>query len=377
MTVTDESIADSLFANLRFLGNRFSGANLPVDHLMNVAAYLSILRELAIDIWHEKHPERSRLPRGFREQMSLSFVGVQEGSAKAILRRDPNCQPRLLMESVDIDYLSLAQTRFLAVARAANDNRSIATLPSSIRNNLRLLLAEVSEDEGLEITSLSGKDSANPSVRYSPKTRDRLLGALRVSGEGVIDGLGIVSAIDDAQERVKITSEHGIFWCPIDRSRLRSDFAQSLNRIVEFVAYAKTSSSGGISSIERVTSLDLVEFSPEVGRLLQRLDHIAGLGQGWKDGKGVAVDPKALHFAKDLASYLGSVYQDLAAFPTLAGGVAFEFKIREISAAVLVTRGAITLEAFDESDSDPVSASFFAITPKLLKNLIDLEAFIK
>ncbi|TNC63557.1 hypothetical protein, partial [Rubellimicrobium roseum] len=167
-----------LFAQLRFQGDRFDHANLPLDVLENVSAYLDVLRELAGEIWREKNPDRDRLPPHFKKSLSLSFRGVEEGSAKARIARDQYAASALPDATTGLDYLLLAQSRFIELAAAANENREVKALPPSIRKPLELLIGGLGAGEQLQLISQTGKDNQQPSVRYSPLTRDRMIGGI-------------------------------------------------------------------------------------------------------------------------------------------------------------------------------------------------------
>jgi hypothetical protein len=364
------------FATLRFEGLRFAHANLPLDLFDNIAAYQRILRELAVEIWREKNPEKARLPRGFRDQLSLSFAGVRNGSAKAAVRRDPFYDSTLPFRDHGVDYLSLAQARFFREAQAANDNLTVSALPHTMRTDLKLLADDLTEGDRLNIISTSGVTRTNPSVRYSPVTAARMINAVRKPQAKEISGRAIVSGIDDPLERLKLTSKFGVFSFPITRERLRSEFSDSLNQTVKFSAFVHIGIKGTISNVLEARALERTPPSIEGQRLSAGIDSLASLRDGWRDGIGSPITKRTLHWARDLSNYLSEIYSGISAFPTELGGINFEFSHKNIEVIVSLTDEMILLEAFDDSDADMKSQAFFAVTPKLLSHLDDLGEFI-
>jgi hypothetical protein len=364
------------FASIDFKGERFSNANLPLDCLENIACYQRILRELAAEIWRERNPERARLPKGFKDYLSLSFSRVRDGSALAEVKRDGSAYHSLPLSYHGIDFLSLAQERFIKVAVAANNDASVSPLPHKLKPDLNKLASNIGDDERLEINSFSSRSGRPSSVRYSVKTRDKLIAAVRVPGLRDISGLAIVTAIDDALEKIKIISEFGVFSFPIGRARLREEFSSALNRTVIFSAQVRVAQSGAITSVTQPRELQLFASTPEMLRLETRLKHLESLQEGWRDGGGRKVATKVMHWARDIGGFLSAKYDGIAAFAQEDGEITFEFSIDNIEAFISVRPDLIRIEAFDDSDADLRSQTFFAVTPKLLGIMSDLKDFV-
>ncbi len=376
MEVESPERDDDGFATLRFEGLRFAHANLPLDFFDNIAAYQRILRELAVEIWREKNPEKARLPKGFRNQLSLSFAALSNGSARAAVRRDPFYDATLPLQDHGVDYLSLAQARFFREAQAANDNLTVNPLPHAMRSDLKLLADDLAEGDRLNIVSTNGVTRSNPSVRYSPVTAYRMIDAVRRPQAKEISGRAIVSGIDDPLEKLKLTSKYGVFSFPISRERLRNEFSNSLNQTVTFSAFVRIGIKGTISQVIEARSIERYPVQSEGLRLGTRLDELALLKEGWRDGIGNQIAKRTMHWARDLSNYLSALYSGISAFPTDSGGVNFEFTHENIEIILSLTDDVILLEAFDDSDADMKSQAFFAVTPKLLSHLDDLGEFI-
>lgn len=61
-------------------------------------------------------------------------------------------------------------------------------------------------------------------------------------------------------------------------------------------------------------------------RMLDRLAHLESFSDGWYDGDGLGITPAAAEGARSLITKLSSVGYRSYIYPTLEGGVTFEFK---------------------------------------------------
>ncbi len=322
------------------------------------------------------NPERARLPNGFKESLSLSFSCVRSGSALAEVRRDTSIEDRLPISYHGIDFLSLAQARFLKIVTAANNHTPVSPLPHKLRPDLVKLAENIREHERLEIAAFSTNSDRTTRVRYSRQTCDRLVAAVRVPGFKEIAGLAIVTAIDDALEKVKLISEFGVFSFPVDRSVLRAEFSNALNCTVTFSCQVKVAQSGAITSVTEARALALLPASAETLRLESRLKDVEKLADGWRDGFGIKIPTKVMHKARDIGRFVSAKYSGIAAFAQVDGSMTFEFSVDGIEAIVTIKSDLIQVEAFDDSDADMRSVAFFAVTPRLLAVLSDLKDFL-
>lgn len=363
------------FVTVRFSGKRFEGGNLPVSLLDNIKSYQEILLLLAEEVWREQNPDRKKLPKHFKKNMSLSFSRVQDGSAKAVLRSDPSISDGFLSDEYATDYLRLAQSRFLKVAAAANENRRIEGVPQAAGAHLKRLISGLGDQEQLEVISHSSFDRRRNRARFSDRTCKALIESARDESVIKVSGLGIVQSILDGSEEIELLSAHGRFKYPVSRGEIRSG-QFPIASFLEFSIDARLNHSGHVSSVEASHGINKVEENSEHLRLSDRLQHIEGLVEGWKNGAGSPPSKRALQWARDLSGFICSVYKKISAFPELDGSINIEFSVRDIEVLVMCCEDYIRIEAFDETDADPVECVYFGISPKLLKDLIDVREFI-
>lgn len=362
------------FGSLRFMGDRFKSANLPVSLLDNIKAYQEILLSLAEDIWRERNPESKRLPRGFRKNLSLSFSHIEDGSARAVLKSDSSIQSGLISDEFAINYMALAQTKFLQLSKAANENKKISGISSSAIKPLKVLISNLRDHESLEVQSRTGKDRQNNSVRYSEKTMRILSNAATDKHIKSIQGIGIVRAIIDNTEEIEILSEHGTFRLPAPSHQLR-DNTYPIACFIEFEIQAIVSGSGRVKKIINYGSLKKIESSPEHIRFIDRLKHLVSLDAGWKDGFGEAINYKAAQYCFDLSGFICDIYSGISLFPELDGSLKIEFSAKSLDVTIVCKGGYIQLEVFSDDDDEPKEKVFFGLSSKLLSDIVDLESF--
>lgn len=368
-----EDLGES-FGSLRFMGDRFKSANLPVSLLDNIKAYQEILFVLAEDIWRERNPENKRLPRGFRKNLSLSFSHIEDGSARAVLKSDSSIQAGLISDEFAINYMALAQTKFLQISKAANENKKVSGINSSAIKPLKTLISNLRDHESLEVQSWTGKDRQNNSVKYTEKTMRVLSNAAADKQIKSVQGIGIVRAIIDSTEEIEVLSEHGIFRLPAPSSQLR-DNAYPIACFIEFEFQAVVSGNGRVKQIVEYGNLKKIESSAEHKRFIERLNHLVSLKAGWKDGLGESIDYKAAQYCFDLSGFICDIYSGISLFPELDGSLKVEFETKGLDVTIVCKANYIQLEVFSDDDDEPKEKVFFGLNSKLLSDVIDLESF--
>ena len=85
----------TLFREIRFVGGRFDKAAgwLDVSVLSEVKYYRDLVVDVACEKWRQEHPDRQRLPSGFRTRFSLGIAGeIGAGSCVVTTHRRPDEQ---------------------------------------------------------------------------------------------------------------------------------------------------------------------------------------------------------------------------------------------------------------------------------------------
>lgn len=121
-------------ATLRFDGPRFRDHGLDVDVLPEIIAYKDLIIETAKEIWRNKNPGKTRLPKGFGSELIVKFFELREGSTLVPLEREYT-DPEMQMDLPDI-FDDAADILDDAVQAATEGASPPADLPSPVIRQL-------------------------------------------------------------------------------------------------------------------------------------------------------------------------------------------------------------------------------------------------
>jgi hypothetical protein len=156
------------FARLRLTGGRFDRAGMPVETLVELAAYRDLVVGVAKEIFRGRHPDRQRVPRGFEDRLHLRLRTVEEGSAIPVLER---ALPEGMLLAPDDEFTEARN--LIEDAVAAVDAQAL--LPDDFPHDALVLFNRFGQtlraDEAIELrygTAISGP-------RYTPEVRKALV----------------------------------------------------------------------------------------------------------------------------------------------------------------------------------------------------------
>ena len=81
----DEPTAIKQSIRPKLIGARFEGGVIPLDVLGDLAALEEMVVEVAKWRFLQEHTNRTRLPKGFADSISLKLIGLEEGSAIPVI----------------------------------------------------------------------------------------------------------------------------------------------------------------------------------------------------------------------------------------------------------------------------------------------------
>jgi hypothetical protein len=177
-----------IFATLVFQGARFQGA-MPVDVLPELLAYRELIMTVARALFLERNPARTRVPKGFEDELRLVLEKVEDGSAVPILSRElPSGQ--LFQDGADV----FADARDLVeqgIAAAAGSTLP-ATFPRSALPKFAAFGRSLREGESVVVAPPGTRVGA----KYDRQIRKNLLLLSAASYEDTVDLFGEVRSAD-------------------------------------------------------------------------------------------------------------------------------------------------------------------------------------
>jgi hypothetical protein len=313
--------------HLRYVGQRFDGARLPLDVLVDLPAFRDLLVAYAKEQWKRQNPDRQRVPKGFEKALSFSLTGIDDGSAMPALRWEREeaqaSLPEIVGELSELVQVSYRQVRGL-VERAANDEFPKALSPEQV-SALNRFGSGLQDNERIEF--LSDEQVNGAAVVYLDSARrKRLIVNLRETYEQRYEDVGELLGVQRVDERrahiVVRTAFFGDIRLDIGGDRVK-EFDGNIGAAVEFALQIELDNADALRSIVEVHRVALEE-SAELA-YEERLTELLALPDGWDAGKGVAVAKVAETAARSFLTMRPAAVGTYKIFPTQGGGLLVDF----------------------------------------------------
>lgn len=302
-----------------FTGQRFDEHTLPVEVARDLAAYETLVIELAKHLYKQDHPERERAPKGFAANFRLDIQEIGEGSTKPLLA--------LVMSGV----LALAggeATHFerardlIAECVAAPDGRLPHLFPKELLGHFNQLGRSLRDGETLELPLASTGNAV-----LTPERRKQLVLAASEEYEREVELQGYIGEVDweKATFRLRLAdNSHTIV--PL-LSTFHEEAREYGGRSRHWVVVKGVGTFDAWDRLKRVLSSESAEVVKNF-EIAARLDELAQLQSGWFDGEGVALDKDRLAlFAESIASTYPDDLALPAVFPTQDGNLLLEWNV--------------------------------------------------
>ncbi len=322
------------FARLHLAGGRFDGAGMPLEALVELAAYRELVLGVAKEVFRSENPGRRRVPRGFTDRLDLRLRRIEGGSAMPVLERMP--PPGALLSAED----EFSQSRDLiaaAIAATAADEVLPELFPRRALVLFNRFGQTLRETESIELRS--GSASSGPC--YTSALRRKLVLNQATSYQQEVDDIGWVYEVDANRMSCSIRLRSGpslpvsapldeVTFLPV-KEVLEPNGEGPPVRVSGVGVYHATK---GLVRLDSLHDVSLLDIADELETLDARLDELAQLRGGWMDGDGTRPDPGALRRARViLADLLSPETPRPRVFPTVEGAVQAEWTIdaREVS----------------------------------------------
>lgn len=372
--------ADKSF-RLRYVGARFNGARLPLDMLSDLPAFRDLIVSYAKDRWRTTHQDRERLPKGFDKSISFDLVAIEEGSAVPKLIWSRRVAQEMLPGFVD-ELELLVNTSYETVVKLVDDagqNSFPSALSSEHVRALNKLGSGLHGNERIEFLDSQGKDGQV--VYLDTYRRKALITRVRETYESRFEGVGkLVGLHLDGFIQI-MTQEHGELKFPVDKARIQIEFDGNTNADVQFSLQIELDNNDKFKSVVDVFDVEIVapELSVGLSRCNKRIEELNKLVIGWHNGSGAAISPKATAMAQKFLSGRPNLADAYRIYPTLEGGILFEFEINEWDFSVEIRQSGqlemfgIQLEGAQEHEPelfDDIEAEFLSRFDQLTKSEI-------
>jgi hypothetical protein len=319
---------------LRYVGDRFDGARLPVDVLGDLPAFRDLLVAFVKENWRSRYTSKTRLPKGFDKSLSFDLVKITDGSAVPNLNWNRSLAQTYLPGFVDqLDaVMSSSFEQFVNLIDSADDDNFSQALSQQQVRALNKLGSGLRDDERIEFLDTRG---SNGKVIYLDNyRRKKLITRVRETYETRTEGIGRL-----LQARVEpppltrghiviATEKFGDVTVSLDAEQIADDFGPYLGSEIQYDLQVEVDNNDLVRSVIEVHDLDVIdeEHSAELLRCRERLRVLSELRSGWSDGDGVPISQKALENASRLLAKRASMCNLFKVFPNEEGGVLIEFE---------------------------------------------------
>ena len=340
------------FLRPRLTGKRFEKHGLPLDILRDFSVLDEMIRNIAISIFKEEHPGRSRIPRNFMEPISLQITGLEEGSTIPTIMLVSSIGGALLSSEAEY-YAEQAKDRFVATIQAYNSDTPVSNKKLMTASQLAMFNrfgCSLLEDEKIEFC-VPGRGN-DPAV-LNREVRKRLVedSSIKENYREAVHVYGMISELDLEKRSFMINSLVNP-RIPVaqynaeledDIIAAHSQYRNGQKVLIKGIGVIKNEK---IAAIESVESIDLLEQC-DIG---YRIEELKQLKDGWyEDNKGNHFCESALEKLKALFdSFYPSDQEQPYLYPALDNIVQAEWDIGDWKVSV-------------EIKLDDFSSSFLAV----------------
>lgn len=352
---------------LRYVGERFNDAKLPLEVLADLPAFRELLISTMRDTWKELNPDRQRVPRGFEKAMTFVLSKVEEGSAVPVIEWERSSAQLEFPELVD-QLDSVVDMSYLKIAQIFGSDRVVKLTKPQLKA-LNKFGSSLQYGEKIEFLP-KGKDAQSPREnvlfldvqrRKNLITRDQQTFIINFSGTGEL--VGVQVQLESGPSYIKVQIDSGdTLVIPVDTERVVNEFDGSLGSIIEFDLVVEMDSSDKIISVTEVSDIGLVEefATPYVARLVDEVREFEALEKNWIDGdSGEVIDKMPRLNAERFLRSRPFVASKSVVFPTEDGGVSLEFSSDGWSYTIEFLGTEILMYGIKDSDFSPLNTKSF------------------
>jgi len=315
---------------LRYVGERFDGARLPLDVLGDLPAFRDLLAAFAKAAYLGANATRLRVPKGFDKSLSFNLTGVMDGSAIPQLQWDKLTAQSLLPgfedeigKLIDVSFEKIVTL----IDQAANGHFPRVLPPEHVRA-LNRFGSGLRDGERIEFLGSHGVDG---NVIYLDSDRRKaLITKVRETYQTRYEGTGTLVGINAANDPyIQIETEaHGLISISLERERVLQEFDGNLGTPIQFDVEIELDNTDHFRSLVEVHVVGLIDerIAGELQRCRIRLVEISQLAEGWDGDASCAVSKAALASANQFLSRRPHLCGNYKIFPTVAGGLLFEFE---------------------------------------------------
>ena len=369
---------------LRFSGGRFDAQLLSPEAFAAVGQELLAFQQTIIAIasylYRQEHPSASQLPNHFADRLKLGVEDYTRGSVDLDLKPiepDPDT-PRLFDPPPGYYETSIDTYRsILTEVREKGHSSLLRDMPRPVGEALARMGRQLEDDERIVVTDASGRwyhvdqlvrEQLESSLVFDQRMRDLIAGRItRVEAD--LSRITMVSCTEARPSNIEVMYADEVSLDTIKSALTPQKNAGPMVSARGMLWYVDGVFESKWSRIEELRTAD-TESSRRAQELIEEIESIASLSNGWYDEESVAPIKTAIQGARSLAAPL--LFYGLPfphAFPLPDGGVSLEWTLASVEASVTFHRSSesATVASWDSHTDEHRYAERTAITADFLQ----------
>lgn len=273
--VDEAVVVDDGFITVKFVGDRYTGAKLPLDSLSTLVEIQSLLGELVRDAYLDTNPDRRRMTGVSRHAIDLVLANVEDGSAIARLAL------AVTLTSTNVPAVLEARTRFVVTASELAAGKTSLSYPTT-QDRLKKYSAILSPLKAAESLTFSYKDQAGvlATSTVTAAQAESIAKAAKASTSRSFFVTGALKRLDAAALGVvtlRTTLGEVPVKCSMDHQRTVSKaWSENPDSVFAFSGVGAFDDSGRIRKVEHVTDLSVVDRPFDLdGRIQELRKHLS------------------------------------------------------------------------------------------------------
>lgn len=357
------------FLCARFAGGRFDSHAIPFDVLPDLAAYRSLLVEVAKMLFKRRHNNRVRVPKGFEDSFQIGLVRVEGGhSAVAVGVRLPPREPAPQGDLGFSTYEEFGEAKTYVddlIRRVQTTGEIPDDFPPELAGRFNPFGQGLQTDEYIEL----GYDTPNP-VRYDTFIRKRIVLSREKTYENAVNAIFTLNGGVANTGTIHVLDETGSAFD--FRPLSEFEFQKAYTRPTQRVRLIGTGLYDRSERLRRLLDVSIVYNDDEPRQPFdERLDEIARAQESWYAPGNPAPSQAAVGAMR---SFVRLAVLEVGAhapylYPLPEGGVAAEWTIGawEASANIAPEGASIELHAIN-------TESMEELRDELATDVVDLPS---
>lgn len=314
------------FLKPRLIGSRFEGGVIPLEVLADFTALGEMIVEVAKWKFRKDNPSRKRVPRGFTDGITLKLTGIEDGSARPIIKLV--VAAGMLFPPSAQSYFEDARSAIIGAIHAAEQDKLITSfVPQKLLGYFDRFGRNLNEGEAIEFNDGAGQ----PATRLNKEIRRKLV--LASEEEEITDVIVCHGSIPEMDQQAK-TFHLRLLDGAIVKAKLTPQHFDTVMEaftnyrenqrvcLVASVRFNRANRLQGIDSVEHISILDPLDIGVQIAELKL-------LKPGWMDGRGIAPSHSGLDWLMEATN---KFYPDDLPlpylYPTPEGGVQAEWPLK-------------------------------------------------